>query len=232
MIRIKFLGAARTVSGSKFLVDTGKTRFLVDCGMFQGPKHLRLLNWAPPTVAPASIDAVLLTHTHIDHSGMLPVLVRDGYKGRILATPVTAELGEISLLDSAHLQEEDARFANKMSFSKHKPALPLFTTEDAERAIRRFQALPYDEVMTISEDTEVRFRDAGHILGSAIVETAVKHNGGGRPVRIVFSGDLGRYDTLILRDPSPVDEADYLIIESTYGSRLHPPEEPLEELAG
>jgi metallo-beta-lactamase family protein len=232
MARIEFLGAARTVSGSKFLVDTGKTRLIVDYGMFQGPKRLRLLNWEPPPVDPASVDMVVLTHTHIDHSGMLPVLVRDGYKGRILMTPVTAELAEISLLDSAHLQEEDARFANKMSFSKHKPALPLFTTGDAERAIARFQALSYNEPMMISEDTQVRFLDAGHILGSAIVEATVKGDGGRRPIRIVFSGDLGRYDALILKDPSPVDEADYLLIESTYGSRVHPPGEPLEELAG
>ena len=228
MATIQFLGAAGTVSGSKFLVDTGETRFFVDYGMFQGPKRLRLLNWEKPPVAPDSVDHVLLTHAHLDHAGMLPALVRDGFRGNIWTTPVTTELCEISLLDSAHLQEEDARFANKMSFSKHKPALPLFTTADAEKAIRQLKAVEYETPTVISEDTSVRFIDAGHILGSAIVEVTGR---GQAPLRIVFSGDLGRYDTLILRDPAAVEEADYLLVESTYGNRVHPPEEPVDELA-
>jgi metallo-beta-lactamase family protein len=229
MAKIRFLGAAGTVSGSKYLIDTGETRFLVDCGMFQGPKKLRLLNWDPPVVQPASIDHVLLTHAHIDHSGMLPVLVREGFDGKILATQVTAELCEISLLDAAHLQEEDARFANKMSFSKHKPALPLFTTDDAERAVQHLKPVEYDEITELSDGTRVRFVDAGHILGSAIVEANVPGNG--KNVRMVFSGDLGRYDAMILRDPAPVEYADYLLVESTYGNRRHAPEEPVEVLA-
>jgi metallo-beta-lactamase family protein len=228
MATIQFLGAAGTVSGSKFLVDTGETRFFVDYGMFQGPKRLRLLNWEKPPIDPDSVNHVLLTHAHIDHSGMLPALVRDGFKGSIWTTPVTAELCEISLLDSAHLQEEDARFANKMKFSKHKPALPLFTTADAEKAIERLRAVAYETPRAISGDVSVRFLDAGHILGSAIVETTGR---GQAPLRIVFSGDLGRYDALILRDPTPVEDADYLLIESTYGNRVHPPEEPTGDLA-
>jgi metallo-beta-lactamase family protein len=229
MTRIKFLGAAGTVSGSKYLVETGETSFLVDYGMFQGPKKLRLLNWAPPQVAPPSVDHLLLTHAHIDHSGMIPVLVREGFKGEIWATSVTSELCEISLMDAAHLQEEDARFANKMAFSKHKPALPLFTTEDAERVTPQLRSLEYDKVRELRDGTKFRFLDAGHILGSAIVEVSLKDHG--KPVRIVFSGDLGRYDALILRDPAPVDETDYLLIESTYGDRVHSVENPVEELS-
>jgi metallo-beta-lactamase family protein len=228
MATIQFLGAAGTVSGSKYLVDTGETRFLVDYGMFQGPKRLRLLNWEKPPVAPDSVNHVLLTHAHIDHSGMLPALVRDGFKGNIWTTPVTAQLCEINLLDSAHLQEEDARFANKMAFSKHKPALPLFTTADAEHAIERLKAVEYERPTAISEHTNVSFLDAGHILGSAIVEVTSR---GQAPLRIVFSGDLGRYDALILRNPTQVEYADYLLVESTYGNRLHPVEEPIHDLA-
>jgi metallo-beta-lactamase family protein len=229
MTKIKFLGAAGTVSGSKYLVDTGETRFLVDYGMFQGPKSLRLLNWEPPVVPPASIDHVLLTHAHIDHSGMLPVLVREGFEGNILATPVTAELCEISLLDAAHLQEEDARFANKMKFSKHKPALPLFTTDDAEHVVPHLKPIDYDKSVELSDGTRVRFMDAGHILGSAIVEANVQSDG--KTVRMIFSGDLGRYDALILRDPEPVEYADYLLVESTYGNRQHVQDAPVDSLA-
>jgi metallo-beta-lactamase family protein len=159
---------------------------------------------------------------------MLPALVRDGFRGNIWSTPVTGELCAINLLDSAHLQEEDARFANKMSFSKHKPALPLFTTADAERAIKRLKAVEYETPAAISSDVSVRFIDAGHILGSAIVEVTCR---GQAPLRIVFSGDLGRYDALILRDPAPVEEADYLLVESTYGNRLHPPDTTVDDLA-
>ena len=228
MATIQFLGAAGTVSGSKFLVDTGQTRFFVDYGMFQGPKRFRLLNWEKPPVAPDSVDHVLLTHAHLDHSGLLPALVRDGFKGNIWTTPVTAELCEISLLDAAHIQEEDARFANKMSFSKHKPALPLFNTTDAEKTIERLKAVGYETPTAISGDAEVRFLDAGHILGSAIVEVTIR---GQAPVRIVFSGDLGRYDALILRDPVVVEEADYLLIESTYGNRVHSTDAPAGNIA-
>jgi metallo-beta-lactamase family protein len=229
MTQIKFLGAAGTVSGSKYLIDTGETRFLVDYGMFQGRKKLRLLNWQPPPVSPPTVDHVLLTHAHIDHCGMLPALVREGFKGKIWTTPVTDELCKISLLDAAHLQEEDARFANKMSFTKHKPALPLFTMEDAERVMPHFRPIEYNQTAQISDDTQVRFLDAGHILGSSIIEAEIKNHG--KPMRLVFSGDLGRYDALILQDPTPVTQADYLLIESTYGDRVHPPEAPVKELS-
>ena len=223
------MGAAGTVSGSKYLIDTEGTRFQVDCGMFQGPKRLRLLNWERPQIPPESIDHVLLTHAHLDHSGMLPVLVREGFKGKIWTTPVTAELCRISLLDAAHLQEEDARFANKMKFSKHQPALPLYTTEDAERVLPHLRALEYDQPQTLSDGTQIRFLDAGHILGSAIVEVIAQK--GEKPIRMIFSGDLGRYDALILRDPSVVDQADYLLVESTYGNRTHSHEDPVAELS-
>ncbi len=229
MTKIKFLGAAGTVSGSKFLVDTGEMRFLVDYGMFQGPKKLRVMNWESPRISPSSVDHVLLTHAHIDHMGMLPVLVREGFKGRIWSTLVTSELCEISLLDAAHLQEEDARFANKRGFSKHKPALPLFTKEDAEQVFPLINPVDYDKRVELSEDTYVRFLEAGHILGSSVIKVDT-HNDG-KPMSLVFSGDLGRYDVEILRDPAPVTQADYLLIESTYGNRQHPKGDFHEELA-
>jgi metallo-beta-lactamase family protein len=215
MVKIKFLGAAGTVSGSKYLVDGGGIRFLVDCGMFQGPKRLRLLNWDGVQNFPA-VDHVLLTHAHIDHIGMLPVLARGGFKGPIWSTQVTAELSRISLLDAAHLQEEDARFANKMGFSRHKPALPLFTKEDAEQVFPLQHTVNYDQDQEIADGVQIRFLDAGHILGSAIVEVTLKD--GGRPLRLVFSGDLGRYDALILRDPEPVNQADFLLVESRWNA--------------
>jgi metallo-beta-lactamase family protein len=228
MAKIKFLGAAGTVSGSKYLVNAGGMSLVVDYGMFQGPKKLRLLNWEEARNHP-SADHVLLTHAHIDHIGMLPVLVRAGFNGQIWSTEVTAELCRISLLDAAHLQEEDARFANKMGFSKHKPALPLFTKEDAERVFPLLRAVDYDKYQEIADGVQVRFLDAGHILGSAIVEITLKD--GGKPMRMVFSGDLGRYDALILRDPEPVNQADFLLVESTYGNRMHPHEEPLSDFS-
>lgn len=229
MAQIQFLGAARTVTGSKFVVDTGQSRFMVDCGMFQGAKKLRLLNWDKFAVDPASVDSVVLTHAHIDHVGMLPRFVRDGFRGEVWTTPATRELAEITLTDAAYLQEEDARFANKKGFSKHKPALPLYTSEDAERAIQRLRSLGYGADGVISRDTSIRFLDAGHILGSGIVRAEIKN--GGKPLRIVFSGDLGRYRAKILRDPSPMEETDYLVVESTYGNRLHPEEGTRKELA-
>ncbi len=229
MARLQFLGAAKTVTGSKFLVDTGRTRFMVDCGMFQGAKKLRVLNWEAFPARPASVDHIILTHAHIDHVGMLPRFVRDGFQGPVWATPATREIAEITLIDSAHLQEEDARFANKKGFSKHKPALPLYTVEDAERAIKCLRSLRYDEMANLSADAGIRFRDAGHILGSGIVEVELRIKD--KTVRIIFSGDLGRYDAKILRDPSPIETADYLLVESTYGNRLHPAEETREELA-
>ncbi len=229
MIKIQFLGGAGTVTGSKHLLDTGRTRLLIDCGMFQGSKKLRLLNWDKPPVAATSIDHVIVTHAHIDHSGMLPVYVREGFQGPVWATSATRELCEISLEDAAHLQEEDARFANKKGFSKHPVAKPLYTIEDARQAIRHLRSAPYEDEVAIAEGINVRFRDAGHILGSAIVQATIES--GGKKLRIVFSGDLGRYNALILRDPEPIDETDYLLIESTYGDRVHAVEETADEMA-
>jgi metallo-beta-lactamase family protein len=229
MLKIQFLGGAGTVTGSKHLIDTGRTRFLIDCGMFQGSKKLRLLNWDKPPVPPTSISHVIVTHAHIDHSGMLPVYVREGFQGPIWATSATRELCEVSLEDSAHLQEEDARFANKKGFSKHPVAKPLYTIEDAHQAIRHLRSAPYDDEIVIADGIKVRFRDAGHILGSAIVQATIES--GGTSHRIVFSGDLGRYNALILKDPEPIEETDYLLIESTYGDRIHAVEETSDEMA-
>lgn len=230
MAKIQFLGGAGTVTGSKFLVDTGKVRFLVDCGMFQGAKQLRLMNWSPPPAPASSIEQILITHAHIDHVGMLPAFVREGFQGPIWATPSTVELTEISLIDAAHLQEEDARFANKIGFSKHDPALPLYTTEDAERANKQLRALPYEKDLDLNGCARVRFHDAGHILGSAMLDAQVDMDS--KPVRVLFSGDLGRYNALILPDPTPGDQVDYLVVESTYGDRKHPEEKTLDEVAG
>lgn len=229
MADLQFLGAAGTVTGSKFLLDAGKNRILLDCGMFQGSKKLRLLNWAPSPVAASSVDHVLLTHAHIDHVGILPAFVRDGFRGSVWSTAATQELAEVSLMDSAHLQEEDARFANKKGFSKHKPALPLYTVEDAEQALGLFRIVEYDTPLSLGDGVSACFRDAGHMLGSAIVEVLLPS--GGDTIRVVFSGDLGRYDALILRDPSPVQEADYLLVESTYGDRYHPDERAFDAVA-
>jgi metallo-beta-lactamase family protein len=225
---LQFLGAAGTVTGAKFLVDTGRSRIMVDCGMFQGAKRLRLMNWEASPVPPNSIDQIVLTHAHVDHIGMLPLFVRQGFQGPVWCTPATLELCEISLIDAAHLQEEDARFANKMGFSKHSPALPLYTVDDARRALQLLRPIEYDTDLELNSDCRVRLRDAGHILGSSIVEMNLLAND--RQLRIVFSGDLGRYKALILRDPSIVDGADYLVVESTYGNRTHPPEAAFEEV--
>jgi metallo-beta-lactamase family protein len=229
MATLQFLGAAGTVTGSKILTDIGKTRFLVDCGMFQGSKEQRLLNWAPPPVTASSVDQILLTHAHIDHIGLLPIWVREGFRGPAWCTPSTLDLCRLSLIDAAHLQEEDARFANKKGFSKHKPALPLYTIEDAQRALDHLRPIAYGQELALDSETKVEYLDAGHILGSAILSVRVE---GKNPLRIIFSGDLGRYNALILKDPTAMDAADYLVVESTYGNRVHPPEHTFEEVCG
>lgn len=227
-ITLQFLGAAGTVTGSKHLVDTGRHRILVDCGLFQGFKLLRERNWAKFPIPPNEIDAVVLTHAHLDHSGYLPALVRDGFRGPIISTHATMELCQLLLPDSAHLMENDARYANEKGFSKHKPALPLYNGEDARRALDAFRTtVGFHELTPVVDDCSAIFRPAGHILGAATVEL----NCGG--LRIVFSGDLGRYDDDTMLDPEPVPSADYLLVESTYGNRLHDrrsPDEALEEV--
>ena len=224
-MRIAFLGATGTVTGSKYLVEAGRARILVDCGLFQGLKELRRRNWAPLGVDPRSLDAVVLTHAHIDHSGYVPVLVRDGFTGHVLATPATVELCRLLLPDSGHLQEEDARRANKYGYSKHTPALPLYTRADAETALERFRAIEFAAPATLADGVTVAFSPAGHILGAA----SVRLEAGGRSV--VFSGDLGRPEDPIFRAPAPVRRADDLVIESTYGNRRHPPADPAVLLA-
>ena len=217
-------GAGGTVTGSKHLLEDGQARVLLDCGLFQGLKALRLRNWAAPPVDPKSLDAVVLSHAHIDHSGYLPRLCHDGFTGPIYATGGTADLLAVMLPDAAHLQEEQAEFANRHNTSKHAPALPLYTTEDAARALARVARVDFGRPFTPAPGVEARFTPSGHILGAGLVTCAL----GGR--RLVFSGDLGRYDVPIMVDPAPVADADVLLVESTYGNRVHPAADPRERL--
>jgi len=227
MSSLQFLGAAGTVTGSKYVLEHEGRRVMVDCGLFQGAKELRLRNWAPPPIPATSIDCVVLTHAHIDHTGSLPLLVRQGFKGPVYATSGTRDLAALLLPDSAHLQEEEARYANQARYSKHSPALPLYTLQDANAALRAFETFGYQRTREILPGITVRFERAGHILGSAICvfELASTRQ------RIVFSGDLGRYNAPILRDPEAVDAATTLLAESTYGDRLHEEAHPKDALA-
>ena len=222
-MRLHFLGAADTVTGSKHLVEAGGARVLLDCGLFQGYKTLRERNWAPLAVAPASIDAVVLSHAHLDHCGWLPALVKQGYKGPVHASPATRDLAEVLLLDSAHLQEEDARRANRGGWTRHQPARPLYTVAEAKRAIARIEPVAAGRGVRIG-DVNIDLTPAGHLLGAMSV--TLRH--GGR--RLVFSGDLGRADDLLMPAPHRVADADVLLVESTYGNRLHPPENVQERL--
>lgn len=217
---LRFLGAAGTVTGSRFLLDTPHARVLVDCGLFQGEKALRLRNWSGFPVAPASIDAVVLTHAHVDHSAYLPALVKQGFRGPIFSTAATRALCDIVLPDSGHLQEEDAAYANRKGFSKHAPALPLYSEADAQLALERFREASFEQEIEVAAGVRARFSRAGHILGSASVTLALD---GAIPRRLVVSGDLGRGNHPLLRDPAAPSEADAIVIESTYGDRRHPP---------
>ncbi len=217
MPRLTFLGAAQTVTGSKYLLEHGSVRLLVDCGLFQGLKQLRERNWAALPVSPASIDAVILTHAHLDHSGYLPRLAAGGFRGRIFCTPGTKDLCQLVLPDAGRLQDEDARDANRRGYTRHHPALPLFTEADAFRALELLQPVGFDRPMPVAPGVEVTFRHMGHLLGAAAVIMRLEH-----PARtIVFGGDLGRYDRPVLRDPELITEADILLVESTYGDRRH-----------
>ncbi|HBH02257.1 MAG TPA: MBL fold metallo-hydrolase [Candidatus Rokubacteria bacterium] len=213
---LTFLGAAGTVTGAKFLLETGGPRLLLECGMFQGLRELRERNWQPPPVEPRALDAVLLSHAHIDHSGYLPRLARDGFAGPVYCSPGTADLLRIMLPDAARLQEEEAEYRNLKGATKHEPALPLFTVDDAERALALVRPVAFGQRFAPVEGVEASFHPAGHILGASIVEVAVAGH------RLVYSGDLGRYDVPIMRDPEPVEGAGTLLVESTYGDRLHP----------
>jgi metallo-beta-lactamase family protein len=228
MPSLTFLGAARTVTGSKHLLDVDGQRILFDCGLFQGLKELRLRNWSPLPIFPETINAVVLTHAHIDHSGWLPRLVSQGFKGPVYCTGGTLDLCRLVLPDAAHLQEEDAKFANKRGFSKHHPALPLYTEEDAAEALSRFKVVDYGKKIEVVKGIEIEFINAGHLLGSSYVLVTRSDKSGGR---ILFGGDLGRYARPILPDPSPGVAADVLLVESTYGDRLHPAEDNGETLA-
>jgi len=229
MAKITFLGAAGTVTGSKYLVEAGGRRLLVDCGLFEGSKELRQRNWDRLPVDPATIDWVVLTHAHIDHTGYLPRLVRSGYHGPIYANPATRELCGLLLPDSAHLQEEDAQFAAKKGYASHKPPLPLYTVPEAQDALRQFQDIPRADSFTISPQFTVRGHDAGHILGSSWIELTITEND--KQMLVVFSGDIGRYGEPILKDPQPPTRADFLLCESTYGDRDHPSNSVTNELA-
>lgn len=224
-MKLTFLGASETVTGSKYLLEEPGVRILIDCGLFQGVKNLRMRNWVPLPVPADSIEAVILTHAHIDHSGYLPLLVRNGFRGAVYCTPGTAALCEIMLRDSARLQEEEADFANRHGFSKHHPALPLYTLEDAERALHLFVPRPFDTPVELRHGISFRFLPVGHILGAASIVVCRNHK------VLAFSGDVGRPEDPIMREPTPLAHTDYLVVESTYGDRLHPDTNPEDELA-
>lgn len=215
-IKISFLGAAGTVTGSKYLVETAGKKILVDCGLFQGLKELRLLNWQNLPVDVSSIDVVLLTHGHLDHVGYLPLLVKQGFKGTIYATAPTIEVARLILLDSAKIQEEDAERANRYHYSKHKPAKPLYDTKEAEAVFPLLCPKPPSQWIAIDARTSFRFRYNGHILGACFIELKAAHK------LFVFSGDIGRREDPLMREPERPEAADILFIESTYGNRLHP----------
>jgi metallo-beta-lactamase family protein len=221
MSTLSFLGATGTVTGSKYLLEHNGCRLMVDCGLFQGLKELRERNWAPPPIEPGDLDLVALTHAHLDHSGYLPLMCSKGFEGKVLGTHATTDLCGILLPDAGHIQEEDARFANKHRFSKHRPALPLYTEEIARRSLGHLRPFPFDRAIEVHDGISLRFYPAGHILGAAFIEVRLRRNGGGETV-VVFGGDLGRPDRPILPDPSPLPACDHLLLESTYGNRDHP----------
>jgi metallo-beta-lactamase family protein len=216
MVKVKFLGAAGTVTGSKYLLQLDDYRILIDCGLFQGIKYLRNLNWDPLPIDISKIDVVLITHAHLDHTGYLPLLTKSGYKGKIYMTSPTAELAEIILRDSAKIQEEDAARANRDHFSKHNPALALYTEKDAAKCIKLFHSCEPDQWISLTDKIKIRYKQNAHILGSCFIEIDYKGK------VYLFSGDVGRKDSLTLDAPLTPDKADVLFIESTYGNRLHP----------
>ena len=223
---LTFLGAVGTVSGSRTLVEFDRKKFLVDCGLFQGPKKLRELNWEP-FIKASEIDAVILTHAHIDHTGYLPKICKLGFNGPIYASQGTVDLCKFMLLDAAYLQEEDAHFANTTRHSKHFPALPLFTTEDAEKAISQLKVLPDNDWINLSENTSIKLVRSGHLLGSRFVQF---HFGGQRNYTCTFSGDLGHHFSNVIKGPVTLTETDVLILESTYGDRPEPRKDPSDAL--
>jgi metallo-beta-lactamase family protein len=228
MIQLRFLGAAGMVSGSRHLLEVDGRRVLFDCGLFQGEKQLRERNWEPFPVSPDSIDAVVLTHAHIDHSGWLPRLVRTGFRGTIFTAPAAADLLGLLLYDSAKCQAEDAAYANRKGYSRHRPALPLYEERDVDRTLRLVKDVERRTWFEPAPGVRCQFHDAGHMLGSSFVEVEATAATGTR--RLLFSGDVGRYDAPLLHDPVAPPACDYLVCESTYGDRDHPPSRPLDEL--
>ena len=227
-LEVRFLGATGTVTGSKFLLTHRGNRVLLDCGLFQGLKELRLRNWAPLPFDINGLRAVVVTHAHIDHSGYLPKLVKLGFRGEVFATPGSCDLLRLLLPDSAHLQEEEARYANKRGYSKHKPALPLYTVDDANLAVGLLRPINYANEVDLAKGFSFRFFRTGHILGAAAIRITCEIRRAKR--YLVDSGDMGRYGRPILRDPEPVEQTDWLMVESTYGDRVHPAD-PERELA-
>lgn len=224
-MKLTFLGATGTVTGSKYLLEVGRLRILVDCGLFQGLKQLRLKNWAKLPIDPASVDVVILTHAHIDHTGYLPLFVRNGFAGKVYCTYGTRDLCEILLPDSAHLQEEEAKFANKYVFSKHHPALPLYTRDDALKALSLLSPVDFEQEVHLGDGVTFKMTPNGHILGSAFARISDGKKS------IVFSGDIGRPQHLLMNAPTPIKQADYLVLESTYGDRTHDKTDPKIKLA-
>ena len=229
-MKLTFLGATGTVTGSKYILTSeiksgGDKRIMIDCGLFQGLKQLRLRNWAALAINPKEVDAVVLTHAHIDHSGYLPLFVKNGFSGKVYCTEATRDLCEVLLLDSAHLQEEEAKYANKRGFSKHHPALPLYTQEDAQNALALLTPVAYEHEVDLGDGLIATLYPSGHILGSAFVRI---HNS---KTSILFSGDIGRPNDILMNPPLSIKQADYLVLESTYGNRLHDLSDPKIKLA-
>jgi metallo-beta-lactamase family protein len=228
MIRLTFHGAAETVTGSKYLLEAGETRVLIDCGLFQGLKELRLKNWEELPFDAAALDAVVLTHAHIDHIGFLPRVVKLGCRAPVYCTPPTFDLAEVMLNDSANTQEDDAEYANRKGFSKHQPALPLYDARDVARTLKLLKSQPREAWFNPAGPVWCRFHDGGHLLGSAMIEVEVRQ--GPRPLRLLFSGDVGRYDAPLYHDPRAPTPCDFLVCESTYGNRDHPAENALDQI--
>jgi metallo-beta-lactamase family protein len=228
MTQLTFYGAAETVTGSKYLLEAGKGRVLVDCGLFQGLKELRLKNWQPLPFAASSVQAVVLTHAHIDHVGYLPRFVHGGFNGPVYCTPATAKLAELVLYDCAKNAEEDADYLNQKGVSKHNPALPLYNARDVDQALKLLRAQPREQWFSPAEPIWMRYHEDGHLLGASMIETEIRDTP--QPLRILFSGDVGRYQAPLYHDPAPPPACDYLICESTYGDRDHPPGNVLDQL--
>lgn len=223
-MKIQFLGAVQTVTGSKYLIQANQINILIDCGLFQGYKNLRLRNWDPLPINPRKIDYVLLTHAHIDHSGYIPLLVKNGFRGKVLCTAATKDLCNILLPDSGHLHEEDARYANRKGYSKHHPALPLYTQQEAEDSLKYFHAVSFEERIQIARNLHATFYYGGHILGASFIRLEYENTS------LLFSGDLGRQDDPLMYAPKAPPDSDFFVIESTYGNRIHDNSDPLIQM--